>query len=189
MKAAEVLATLEKKHPLDRWAFFPELRVGTGYGKKSEQRIDAWAIHYYPSMSCKCVAYEIKTQRADWLKEMSQPRKRVPALLVSNEFYFAASPGLIRPHEVPLECGLIEVDPSGSTKITVAAPWRDISPPNFRFLASVLRRGNEIEKARVALDQRNCVLETVLCELAPDARERKELIQRARARFYRDTEQ
>lgn len=56
MTAKQVLEALRIHHkPREswrhvEWAFFDEQRIGTGYMKDSMQRLDAWAIHYYPSM-------------------------------------------------------------------------------------------------------------------------------------------
>lgn len=81
-------------------------------------------------------------------------RKRRHALRLSNEFYFAAPRGPIKPEELPADAGLIEVTPvemhlplagmrrddNATSRTTVAAPWRDTIPPTWRFLAAVARR-------------------------------------------------
>ena len=49
------------------WLFFRELRVGTGRGSASAQRLDAFALNTLPHLSMKRVCYEVKTSRADFL--------------------------------------------------------------------------------------------------------------------------
>lgn len=149
MKTSEVLAVLRSTYQgrwnADKWAYFEELRVGTGYGRGVEQRIDAWAMHLWPSESMVRIAYEVKVSRADFLNELKNPLKRRKALLFSNMFFFVTPPGLVKPEEVPLECGLEEVHTSpGETeqrlKIIVPAPWRDNPPPPWSLFAAVARR-------------------------------------------------
>lgn len=131
----------------DTWAFFEELRIGTGYGGSNiEQRIDAWAMSMWPSKNLTRIAYEVKVSRADFLKEIAAPLKRRRALLYSNLYYFITPPGLVKPEEVPIECGLQEVldAPEGYTsnrlKTIVEAPWRDNPPPPWSFFAAIARR-------------------------------------------------
>ena len=123
---------------------FGELRIGTGYGKDAEQRIDFWTMHPLPSKGFVRQAFEVKVTRGDFLREMRQPRKRAYALLYSNEFYFAVPKGLIDPGELPPEAGLYEygryADGEPHLYCTVAAPWRDTPPPSWRFFAAVTRR-------------------------------------------------
>jgi len=123
--------------------FLTEFRLGTGYGRNNEQRLDAWSIELTDKLVRR--AFEVKVSRSDFLREIKDARKRHRALLVSNEFWFAAPPGLISVNELPPEAGLIEVEhfPDGgppAVRIIEPAPWRDTPPPTWRFVASILRR-------------------------------------------------
>jgi hypothetical protein len=134
----------------EHWAFFPELRIGTGYGKGSEQRIDAFALALWPSKNWASHAYEIKVNRADFLKELRSPLKRRAALRYSNMFWFVTPEGLVKPEEIPVEAGLMEAhaSPTGEgwyVKVVVSAPWRDIPPPTWNLFASVARRVQRLE--------------------------------------------
>ena len=138
--ADQILAVLKWHHNDARqWLFIPELRLGTGYGDKWEQRIDAFALNCYPSHGMKSIAYEIKVSRADFLRELKQPEKRRGAMEVSNEFYFAAPPGMITKEELPADCGLVETNGDGF-RIAVFAPFRDRPSAQWRFVASLARR-------------------------------------------------
>jgi hypothetical protein len=158
MTSKDVLRAIRDKYR-DPWLVFPELRCGTGYGKRSEQRIDAWVIHPYPSSGCKRIAFEIKVDRQDFLNELKDPLKRRGAVLYSNQFYFITPPGLVRPEEVPIECGLMEVVDAGRKKPegggwfsagvarspfwfreVVDAPVRESILPTWKFVASLARR-------------------------------------------------
>lgn len=144
LTSADIVAALDQHYQqVSGWLTFAELRVGTGYGKDAETRLDYWAMEPTPSKRFRRVAYEIKVSRADFLKEIRQPLKRRRALLLSNEFYFITPPGLVKPGELPLEAGLAEVRDHGTFRSIYfphAAPWRDTSPPTWQFLAAVVRR-------------------------------------------------
>jgi hypothetical protein len=135
-----IVETLASYHTGTEWAFFPEMRSGTGYGAGNEQRIDAWAMHLWPSSNLKRIAYEIKVSRADFLHELKRPQKRKYALLWSNEFSFVTPRGLIKPEELPVEAGLIEIDGRGIWHNVVPPPWRDTPAPSWRFVAALARR-------------------------------------------------
>jgi hypothetical protein len=142
--ANDIYHRLVLKYPAEQWLSFGELRIGTGYGKDAEQRLDFWTMHTYPSQRFRRIACEIKISRSDFLAELRRPEKRRRALLLSNEFYFVAPHGLIRVEELPPEAGLMETHLPGegptSIHVRVAAPWRDTPGPTWQFLASVVRR-------------------------------------------------
>ncbi len=141
--ACEIGQFLRSKYPAPEWVFFEEVRLGTGYGRDVEQRIDAWAMNTWPSKGFLKIAFEIKVYRSDFLREMVDPYKRKPALAVSNQFYFVGPKGLMSKHEMPDECGLMEVLPDGTIRTAKAAPERKSSDPTWSFLASLARRMQE----------------------------------------------
>jgi hypothetical protein len=151
MNAELIKKLLRARHSDQRqWIYFEECPVGTGY--KGAGCMDGYAIAVWPSEQNKRIAYEIKCSRADFLNEIKKPTKRRAALYFSNEFYFVAPRGMIKPEEVPIECGLQEVDPEGSGhRITtkVAAPLRDTIRPTWNFTAALIRRAAYDTEIRV----------------------------------------
>ena len=156
---ADIVSAIRRLHTnhglADRWAFFEELRLGTGYGRGVEQRIDAFACGLW-SKNWGSIAYEVKVNRADFLKELKSPMKRRMALRYSNLFWFVTPQGLVKPSELPIEAGLMEVHwatvsyfspPTEGwiAKVVVTAPWRDVPPPTWSLFASVARRVARIE--------------------------------------------
>jgi hypothetical protein len=115
--ADDILAAIRRLHPEDRgeWVVLDEA-----------WRIDALALQTWKGERpphYRRVAYEIKTSRADFHRELARPQKRQFAIDISHEFYFATPVGLLREDEkarrvhgpgivLPPECGLIEVDHS-----------------------------------------------------------------------------
>ncbi|MGH2361611.1 MAG: hypothetical protein ACRDGM_13860 [bacterium] len=154
MTGEELLDRLARRHEAKNWVFFVEFRIGTGYGKDAEQRVDAWAIDLYPSHRMERVAYEVKVTREDFLREIKNPEKRRAALRLSNKFWFVAPPGIVKPEEVPLDCGLLESSelPRHYTGFveTVRAPWRDTPAPTWRLIcgccASCATGGSERQR-------------------------------------------
>lgn len=138
------MRALSIKHEPTKWAYFEELRIGTGFGKDSEQRLDAWAIHYHPSKRNVTVCYEVKVSNSDFKKEIANPLKRRAGLRLSNEFYFVAPKDLIKIEDIPVECGLIEVTPEGKLEEAIKAPFRDVNPPTWLFLSSICRRLDKV---------------------------------------------
>lgn len=159
MTAAEVLAVLKKTYTStmtpERYAIFDEQKIGTGFGRTAAQAMDAWVIFLWPSDRNLRMAFEIKVSRSDFKAEIKNPAKRRPALQVSNEFWFLAPAGLIKPEEIPLDCGLMEVreyggpGPNAKELIldpVVSAPTLDTCPPSWNFVAALARRITRLER-------------------------------------------
>ena len=120
-----------------RWIYFDECPVGSGW--RGTNYMDAFVICVWPSDQNKRIAFEIKISRADFLNEFKKPNKRRPALFFSNEFYFVTPKGLLKPEEIPSDCGLIEYENGKLTK-KLNAPIRESIRPNWNFVAALLRK-------------------------------------------------
>ena len=136
---------IERRHCGFKWILQWETPTGTGYGgdlgKYSGGFIDAFAMGAWPSDQHVRHAYEMKASRADFLKEIKTPRKRRAALRFSNFFWIIAPPGICKPEEIPVECGLIEVPLGGGEgRVVVNAPFRESIAPTWNFLGAVWRR-------------------------------------------------
>jgi hypothetical protein len=98
--------------------------------------VDAFAITHTGITSW---AYEIKVSRSDWLEELKQPRKREPAMLISNVFYFVAPVGVIHPKEVPEGCGLLVCD-RGHLTVAVRAPLEHRNQPTWELVGEIAKK-------------------------------------------------
>lgn len=141
--ATALLDVLERVLHTSRseWMFLRELRVGTGHRSSSAQRLDAFALNCLPHQAMRRVCYEVKTSRADFLCELKHPLKRRIGMRYSNEFYFVTPVGLLDHAEVPVDCGLIEINCACRDYCTVIvpAPWRDTPGPTWQLVAAMLR--------------------------------------------------
>lgn len=132
----------------DQWAYFENLRTGTGYSKGCEQELDGWCMQLWGEKHR--ITFEIKISRSDFSAEIKKPLKRRLGLMLSNEFYFVTPKGLLKPEEIPIETGLLELRENGRVEKIVDAPYRDSPPPTWNFLGSICRRiaREEIERER-----------------------------------------
>lgn len=127
--ARDILTLLECRHGAD--VFVSECKDGPTHGCR-HARMDAWAMKKswaHPLVT----AYEIKVSRNDFLKD----EKWRGYLPYCNEFYFAASPGVIDPKELPDEAGLLITSKAGSRLFKKKrAAYRDIPIPEsvFRYI-------------------------------------------------------
>ena len=124
----------------EQWAFFGELRLGTGYADISEKRIDAFVLNLWPSKNYRSISFEIKISRGDFKKEVKDPMKRYPGMMISNEFYFVTPPSLISVDELPEYCGLMEVNEESKLVTVRRAVYRPKMNPTWNFISSICRR-------------------------------------------------
>lgn len=149
IKAKDIVEVLRERYAPPEWAFFSELRAGTGYrsfkrkGRNPEQRFDGWAINCYPSKGHTIISFEVKVSRQDFLNEINNPDKRAQAIAFSNEFYFVVPEGLVEIQEIPKECGLMEVKGKGIK--TIKKPIFNSDPKlDWGLVASIARRNTEM---------------------------------------------
>src|SRR3954468_13890300 len=116
--AQDVIRALRSRHPdlYGEWITYTEF-----------ERIDFFAMAAWPSKKHVRVGYEIKVSRGDFLNELRRPYKRMNAVGLCHEFYFATPVGLVREEEIPADCGLVEVHDTG-TRVVRKAPRGEARP-------------------------------------------------------------
>lgn len=151
MTAREIKEVLKKEYTTydkqrvipQTWVFWEELKNGVGFDKYVMGYIDFFVMNVFPSKQFEKIAYEIKVSRSDFFNEIKNPNKRRFAMAMSNKFYFITPKGLLKPNEIPKECGLEEVCNNGKylyTQTIVPAIWRETLPPNWAFVSSLCRK-------------------------------------------------
>ena len=154
MTAEEITDALRRRHPMGKdrnglvlpWVFVPEMRFSTGY--RNESRIDAVAVHTWPSTGYERWAFEIKVHRADWIRELRKPWKRAPWMQVCHRFVFVVAGTVkVHPSEVPEGCGLWTW--TGKQLRTLVEPpaGTPVDPPVW-WWASLTRRLAELSADR-----------------------------------------
>jgi hypothetical protein len=144
MDAREIVEILKRRYSPDRgWMFFTELTIST----HQTRRLDGFAFRIdtiknkEPSDApfLERVAFEIKVDRNDWKNELKEPNKRIPAMEISHKFYFVAPAGVIPDHQIPDECGLLEVTAEKRLVTTIESPYHPSVPPDWGLVAGMLR--------------------------------------------------
>jgi len=179
MTTAMILDALRKRHSKgedinsEQFAFFDELRFSTG-GFIGPTAIDAWAMAVWPSLGFETYSFEVKVSRGDFLRELRNPGKRKPSMLISNYYYFVISGvDVATPSEIPEGCGLMVAGWNGDevrilTKLP--APLRKSNAFTERFVASILRRAARIE--RIATEN-----EATIIDLGKEVEELRDVIE------------
>ena len=127
---------LIKKHDpppsqMRKWAYFPEFTL------PESRRVDGIAFGMTIGSNWDINIFEIKSSRADFLKEIKTPEKRQPALKYSNRFYFVMPKEIATPGEIPMECGLMILS-RGRLRIKIEAPKRELKTFNGQIAARVM---------------------------------------------------
>lgn len=144
----EVVAALRARYPERSWAFFEQVRNGTGYG--ANRTADAIAMGLWPSQGLELHGFEIKCYRGDWLRELKKPQKADEMLGYCDRIYIVVSDrGMVKPEELPPTWGLME--PAGDgLRATVKAERNPAAVPLDRsFIASVMREAARVTKHRL----------------------------------------
>jgi hypothetical protein len=122
MTSNDILKLLKEKHHDD--VFIPECKDGPTWLKK-HRRLDAWTMKKSWKNPLTC-GYEIKVTRSDFLQDKKWPEY----LPLCNQFYFVTPPKLLRPSEIPEDCGLMEVASTGNKLlIKKKVSYREVALP------------------------------------------------------------
>ncbi len=155
MNASNIKAALRLKYAAPQYATLEEVRNATGRAKRRQsgkasgpRYADMIAMALWPSLGLEIIGFEVKTTRADWLKEISDEKKAVAVQQYCDRWYLVVPvPGAtpqnhektVRPGELPETWGMLTVDDAGTVREIVAAPKLDAQPVTRAFLASLMR--------------------------------------------------
>lgn len=130
--ANDVLVALEAYYISMGFLLVPEVSIAY----QGERRADAMVLG---RGSETCIIAEIKVSRGDFKHELEDEEKRQRALELSSQYYFAAPQGMIKPKELPPECGLLELGRDGKIYPTTEAPHSRPGMPDWRLVGAVAR--------------------------------------------------
>ena len=126
----------------------PELRLGSGYCGVAQRRIDFFVIS--SNAGNETTAFEIKVTRQDFKKDINDDLKQRGARLYANNFYYVTPKGLLKPEEVPLWAGLIELDLEDEDRVknayfqeVIPAPLFPKAVPSWGLICSIIRHFNK----------------------------------------------
>lgn len=142
-----VLAALERRYSRPEYFFFRE-------GEFDGRRMDAWAVGCYRTNGWPILGFEVKVERADWLRELRSAAKSDPLFERSDEWYLVSPPDVAVLEEVPPAWGWITVTARGC-RIARRAPRREKALVDRNTVLRCLFKLEErmIEERRAAVEE------------------------------------
>lgn len=142
-------SALRKRYAAPEYAWFEEMRNGTGFSRKQDRTADAMAFGTWPSRGLLLHGFEVKVSRSDWLREKKQPEKSVELQRFCDHWWLVTTEGcVLDASEVPVTWGWLEWN--GKKLVTKReAPLLEAQPLDRPMLASILRRAADLEALKV----------------------------------------
>jgi len=149
MLTQEIEAALAERYKGNGWAKFFQFMPMTSFEATLNQ-IDLLVVGLWRKHD-KIIAFEIKVQRSDFLKDLKEFKKKHRfALRISDEFYYICPWALIEKEEVPEDAGLMYVNKNSVIKIIKPALMRTIHNIPFRLFQGFAREfGNKIDHTKI----------------------------------------
>lgn len=138
-----IRAALRKRYSAPGWAVFEEIPNVTGFD--SDRRADALALGVWPSHGFAFHGFEIKSARADWLRELRDPTKSDAFSKYCDRWWLLAEPKVALESEIPESWGWMESTKSG-LRVRKDAPRLTPEPIPRSLMASMMR---SVEKTMV----------------------------------------
>lgn len=108
---AESLSTEELTERLERRVCGPEGQGHSAYlfseVNLGNRRADHISVGLWASRGHHIDGFEIKSNRADWLREFEDHQKAEPAMALCDHFWLVTNPDVLLPHELPEKWGLL----------------------------------------------------------------------------------
>lgn len=144
MTAHEVVRMIRARFEFPEWVVEEEVTLAS-------RRLDVLAFNQWAARGRVLVGFEVKVDRADWLREVRDFAKAEPAVQQCDSFYVVAPQGVLQLEELPAGWGYLEVQ--GDRLVTRAYPAKRepslVMPRELaaRFLTRFARRANDEERA------------------------------------------
>ncbi len=122
-----------------------------GLNGHTDRRCDAIYVGFTASSGQRLIGHEVKTSRADWLRELDQPEKADRWASQCHAWYVVAPDAAVVPvEEVPDHWGLLHVDPRSKVRLRVVrrAPLFD-RDPSWLIVRSIMARLDTLQRAAV----------------------------------------
>lgn len=178
----EIEARLAERYSGVEWAFFLQVPSSTGGAARTA---DAVAMSVWRSRGYYFVGFEIKASRADWLRELQNPKKADPIAKMMHQWYVVVGhEDFIRPGELPQAWGLL-VPYQKTLKVAKEAERQEPDGISYAFVASLLRRASRVQ-SNEARDQALIIrkVEEARTAAQEDARRRIEMARSDYARLH-----
>lgn len=142
MTTLHLRQALRKRYALPEWVLMEEVRDAAGF--QGQRAADGIAMSMWPSRGLEIHGFELKASRSDWLRELKNPAKAEAIASYCDRWFIVATPGIVKPDEMPRTWGLYEVDGGGRFKTIKDAPRNEnVQPLTRTFVAAMMRRCGE----------------------------------------------
>ena len=140
--AATIHEALRLRFAAPEWAYLDEVRNGTGYARREVRTTaDALAMSLWPSRGLELHGIEIKSDRADWLREKSAPEKADAIGRYCDRWWLAIGDASVAPlDEVPAPWGLLVFEDGGLRCARLPELLPSPLPIDRLLLAALLRK-------------------------------------------------
>jgi chloramphenicol 3-O-phosphotransferase len=154
---------LRARYPSNAYAFFEELRNGTGYSRAARSA-DAVAFSLWPSRGLELMGFECKVSRSDWKRELDAPAKAEAIQQYCDRWWVVVSDAsFVAAGELPPTWGLLAAtkgfEPDSKLKVVKEAPKLEAKPLDRLMLASMFRNIADGEEARFRARADQLILE------------------------------
>ena len=134
----DIINAIGKRCSAPEWAFFPQVRNGTGFAQLP-RTADAVAMNCYPSRGLEVHGFEVKTNRNDFLNELKDPEKAESIAKYCDRWWLVMSDSsYVMPGELPVNWGMLSMH-GGVLRCDKEAPKLDAVPLDRLFVAALLR--------------------------------------------------
>lgn len=138
----ELLAMVDRRCSPPAWACFTHVPNATG--GRHTRTADALAMSLWPSRGLEVHGFEVKTSRADWLRELKKPDKSIPIQKHCDRWWIVVGEKDmvdLEAGELPPTWGLLA--PRGAKLFQVVeAPKLEPEPLDRLFVAALLRKAH-----------------------------------------------
>lgn len=151
---AELVERVRAKYSAPAWVTLTEVRDGTGFATAGREA-DVVAFGTWPSRGLAIIGFEVKKDRADWLREVKNPAKAEAIARFCDEWWVVANRDIVKLEELPPAWGLF-TPKGGGLGVERQATRLTPEPLDRLFLMSVVRNvassytHNSVVDARVA---------------------------------------
>lgn len=153
LTSADMRQAMSRRWAAPEWAIMWE--VGRATGAVTRQRYaDAVMMSLWPSRGLELHGVEIKVSRADWRREAKDPTKAEEIAAYCDRWWVHVAPGVID--------DLSEVPQAWGARVFDGKNWRTLREASATtaktcdrvFLASLLRRADELSRYQIEQDAR-----------------------------------
>ncbi len=145
-----VWSSLRERFSPPAWAYFEEVRNGTGFSRRVTRTADALAFSLYPSRGLELHGFEVKVSRGDWLREKDDPEKAEEIARFCERWWLVTTKGcVLDKSEIPPNWGWLEFDGKKLVQRKEAPAAGAVVALDKPMIAAILRKACDGQSALI----------------------------------------